>query len=106
MAGGETGLSAALEMLRAELEQAWRAGRGRPVRFRVSELSLTLQVVARAEKKAGGKLRWYVVEAGADTSVADESTQTLVLTLTPALYDDRGATSPLDVSGDQEEPGQ
>jgi hypothetical protein len=99
-------LSAALEALREQLEDAWAAGQGRRVRFRVSDVTLTVQVAARAENKVGGKLRWWVLEGGGEHSSAHEATQTLVLTLTPGLYDDAGPPAPLDVSGQQAEPGR
>ncbi len=99
-------LSAALEALRQELEEAWAASQGRRVRFRASEITMTVQVMARRENKVGGKLRWWVLEGGADRNTARELTQTLVLTLTPQLYDDAGQPGPLDVSAEQAEPGR
>ena len=102
---GFVGLSSALDVLRAELEAAWEAGQGKRVRFRVSELTVTIQVVARREREAGGKLRWYVLEAGGGAKSSGETTQSLVLTLTPGLYDESGKVLPLDVYGDQAEPG-
>jgi hypothetical protein len=98
-------VSSALEGLRSELEQAWLAGQGRRVRFRVTDVTLTIQVVARREVEAGGKVRWYLIEAGGEGRAARESTQTLVLTLTPSFYDESGTQSPLDVSGDEQTPG-
>jgi hypothetical protein len=106
--GGSDGLdvSSALEALSAELEQAWRSGQGHQVQFGVDEISLTLFVVASGKKGAAGKIRWYVVEAGGDVSHEDSSTQTLVLTLKPVLVDPQTRRkSPLQVSGDQHEPG-
>ena len=107
MAGqdGMVGLSSALDALRDELEQAWAASLGRRVRFRVSEVTMTVQAVTRTETKGGGRLRWYLIEAGGDRTAGRETTQTLVLTLTPSVYDDTGQPGPLDVAGDQPEPG-
>jgi hypothetical protein len=99
------GLAAAVEGLRDELEEAWRASQGRPVRFRASEVTLTVQTVARLEKDGSGKIRWWLVEAGGGAKSASESTQTLMLTLTPMLYDEAGGSGPLDVAGDQAQPG-
>jgi Trypsin-co-occurring domain 2 len=105
-AEGFVGLASALEVLRSELETAWKAGEGRHVRFHASELTVTLQTVARREREGGGKLRWYVIEAGGGAKAAAEATQTLELTLTPVLYDEHGkAVGPLDVHGQQSEPG-
>jgi hypothetical protein len=103
---GFVGLSSALEVLREELEAAWVAGQGKRVRFRVSNLTVTMQVVASREREGGGKLRWYVLEAGGSAKSSGETTQSLVLTLTPGLYDESGNVLPLDVYGDQAQPGQ
>jgi hypothetical protein len=101
------GLAAAIEALRQELDEAWRESQDQQVRFRASQITLTVQAVARTEKKAGGKLRWWVVEAGADRTAGQEATQTLELTLIPELFDDAGKfVGPLDVSGQQPEPGK
>jgi hypothetical protein len=99
------GLSVALEGLREELAAAWAAGQGKAVRFRVSEVTLTLEAVATRSKELGGKIRWWVLEAGGGGKAETEATQTLVLTLTPSLYDDQGRPGPLEVAGDQPEPG-
>lgn len=96
----EVGLAAMLEGLRDELEEAWRTGQDRVVRFQAAEVTLTLQTVARREKDGSGKIRWYVVEAGGGLKSGDERTQTLVVTLTPLM--DGG---PLTVHGRQDEPG-
>ncbi|GAA4711179.1 trypco2 family protein [Phytohabitans rumicis] len=103
----ELGLAAALEALRDELESAWRSGEGRSVRFRASEVTLTVETVARLDRDGSGKVRWYVVEAGAGVRSGNERTQTLVLTMTPQLHDgDDGSPGPLDISGDQPAPGR
>jgi hypothetical protein len=99
------GLSAALEGLREELESAWEKGAGKRIRFRVSEVTLTLEAVARRDTHGGGKIRWWLIEAGGDVTAGKETTQTLALTLTPGLYDAQGDPRPLDVAGDQAKPG-
>jgi hypothetical protein len=99
-------LSAALETLREELEQAWVQSQGRRVRFQVPHVTLTVQATARRENKAGGKLRWWLVEAGAEHDSARENIQTLVLELSPQLHDEAGGVGPMEVGGDQLEPGQ
>jgi Trypsin-co-occurring domain 2 len=105
--GSVVGLAKALEALRQELDDAWRESQDQRVRFRASQITLTVQAVARTEKKAGGKLRWWIVEAGADHTAGQEATQTLELTLTPELFDDAGQlVGPLDVRGQQPEPGK
>jgi hypothetical protein len=102
----ELGLAAALEALRDELELAWQSGQHRRVRFRASEVTLTVQTVARLDKEGGGKIRWYVVEAGGGVKAGSERTQTLVLTLAPQLYDEQGRAVPLEVADEQVVPGR
>jgi hypothetical protein len=101
---GSMGLSTALEGLRQELESAWKDGAGKALRFRVSNVTLTLEAVARRETDGSGKIRWWVVEAGGGVTAGNEKTQTLVLTLTPGLYDGQGNPKPLDVAGHQPQP--
>jgi hypothetical protein len=99
-------LCSALETLREELEQAWVEGQGHRVRFQVPDVTLTVQAVARRENKLGGKLRWWLVEAGGEHGSGRESTQTLVLKLSPQFYDEAGKPGPLQVGGEQAEPGR
>ena len=98
------GLSGALEGLREELESAWNKGAGKAIRFRVSEVTLTLQAVARRDVEGSGKIRWWLIEAGGGVTAGSETTQTLVLTLSPGRYDAQGNLLPLDVAGDQPDP--
>jgi Trypsin-co-occurring domain 2 len=65
-----------------------------------------VQATARRENKVGGKLRWWLVEAGGEHESARESIQTLVLDLSPQFHDEADQASPLEVAGDQPEPGQ
>jgi hypothetical protein len=102
---GLMGLSAALEGLREELESVWEKSAGRALRFRVNTVTLTLEAVARREAEGNGKIRWWLIEAGGRVTAGKETTQTLVLTLTPGLYDAEGTPRPLDVAGEQPEPG-
>jgi hypothetical protein len=99
-------LSSALEALRCELETAWSTSQGRRIRFRSSEVTLTLETIVRLDKESSGGIRWYVVQAGGGVKSGTERTQTLVLTLTPYFYDDTGNSIPLDVAAIQTEPGQ
>jgi len=99
-------ISTALEALRNELEAAWHSSEGRRVRFRASQVTLTLQTVIKSDKEASAGFRWYVLQAGGAVKSGTESTQTVVLTLTPGLYDDHGNLLPLDVAAEQPQPGR
>jgi hypothetical protein len=69
------GLAAALEGLRDDLETAWAKGADRPIRFQVSEVTLTLEAVARHEAEGGGKVRWWVVEGGGGMKRSTDTSQ-------------------------------
>lgn len=102
----ELGLASALEAVRGELELAWRAGEGHPVRFQASEVTLTLSTVARMDKDGSGKVRWYVIEAGGGVKSGSERAQTLTLTLVPVHVDALGQSTPLSIYGDQAQPSR
>jgi hypothetical protein len=93
----------AIELLRDELEAALRKGAGRPVQFGVSDVTLTVNVVAGKSKDAVGKIRWWVVEAGGSGTWSREVTQTLVLTLHPERVRPDGTRAPLNVSAEDSE---
>jgi hypothetical protein len=78
-------LAEAIEALRTELEKALAESPHHQLRFRLSDVTLTLQTVARKSKEGGLKVGWYVVSAGAGASSEGTSTQTLVLNLTPLV---------------------
>src|SRR5215472_7454162 len=78
-------LAEAMEALRTELEKALAESPHHQLRFRISDVTLTLQTVARKSKEGGLKVGWYVVSAGAGASSQGTSTQTLVLNLTPLV---------------------
>lgn len=99
------GLATALDGLREELELAWEKGAGKNIRFRVSDVTLTLEAVARRDVEGSGRVRWWLFEAGGGVTTGREATQKLVLTLTPMLYDRQGNSRPVDVSGRQQLPG-
>jgi Trypsin-co-occurring domain 2 len=99
-------MAEALEALRDELELAWTASQGRKVRFRASEVTVSLETVARLDKDGSGKIRWWVMEAGGGVKSGNERTQTVTLTLTPLLYDEAGTLVPLDVGAAQALPGR
>jgi Trypsin-co-occurring domain 2 len=94
----------AIELLRDELEAALKKGADRPVQFGVSDVRLTVSVVAAKSGEAGGKIRWWVVEAGGSGTWSREVTQTLTLTLHPERVSPDGTRSPLQVGAIDTEP--
>jgi hypothetical protein len=96
-------LADAIELLRDELEAALEKGADRTVQFGVSDVTLTVSVVAGKSKDAVGKIRWWVVEAGGSGTWSREVTQTLVLTLHPERVRPDGTRAPLDVGAEDTE---
>lgn len=95
----------AIELLRDELEMALEKGAGRSVQFGVSDVTLTVSVVAGKSKDAVGRIRWWVVEAGGSGTWSRDVTQTLVLTLHPVRVGPDGTRAPLNVGAvDSETP--
>jgi hypothetical protein len=94
----------AIELLRGELEAALEQGKGHPVQFGVSDVALTVSVVAAKSAEAGGKIRWWVVEAGGSGKWSREVTQTLELTLHPELVKPDGTRVSLEVGAEDIEP--
>jgi hypothetical protein len=83
--------------LRDELGRAISAGEGEALRFELGPIELEVSVAIEAGAQAGAKVRFWVVELGAQGNVDHTSAQRIKLILTPRLSP--GGTSPL-VSGD------
>jgi len=73
------GLADAIEALRAELTEAMARGGGRPMRFSLEPIDLTMQAVIT--KDAHGKIGWKVLEFSGSFEKA--RTQTITVKLTP-----------------------
>ena len=76
-------LASLLRQLRAELAEALAEGEGERLRFEIGPLELTLTVTVGREAAPGAKIRFWVVEAGADAKVSREAVQEIKLVLTP-----------------------
>ena len=83
----EFGLAETVRALREELAEAVAGGDGQGIRFLVGTVQLEFNVAVRREGGASGKARFWVLEAGADTSYAKETIQKVSLTLEPATAD-------------------
>jgi Trypsin-co-occurring domain 2 len=75
--------------LRAELAEAMRAGEGEELRFELGPVEVELTVAVDREAKPGAKVKFWVLELGADATLGSTSTQRIKLTLDP-----RHGTSP------------
>lgn len=81
--GERLGLAEAISSLRAELYEAMTEGAGKAVQFNVGGVDLEFQVEVGREGGGGGKIRVWVVEAGAEGTVRSASTQTIKIHLDP-----------------------
>jgi hypothetical protein len=76
-------LAELIGQLRTELAEAMKAGEDAELRFELGpvELELTVQVTKEATPTA--KVKFWVIEAGADTKFASSVAQRIKLTLDP-----------------------
>jgi hypothetical protein len=95
-------LSDMISELRRELDQAIEAGRDERLRFELGPVEVEVTVGLDRKGGAGAKVRFWVVELGADAEVARSSLQRIKLTLKPRLA---GSDAPPLVSG-PERPGE
>ena len=101
MAGLE--LASVLRQLRAELNEAMDEAEGERLRFELGPVELSLTVTVGQEATPGAKIRFWVIEAGADAKVSREAVQEIKLVLTPrdikALPGPDGKPSPPLIEG-------
>ncbi|MFZ1425475.1 MAG: trypco2 family protein [Geminicoccaceae bacterium] len=79
--GGMFELADLLIRLRQDLLRASRDEATRDLQFSVEDIDLELQLVAARDAKAGGAVKWWVVEANAGGSISSATTQKLRLKL-------------------------
>jgi hypothetical protein len=76
-------LSSVVRQLRAELNEAMAGAEGERLRFELGPVELSLTVTVSREAAPGARIRFWVVEAGADARVSREAVQDIKLVLTP-----------------------
>jgi hypothetical protein len=76
-------LAELIAQLRAELTAAMAEGAGEHLRFELGPVELELAVQVDKEAKSGGKVRFWVVDAGAEGKLGSSTTQKIKLTLHP-----------------------
>ncbi|WP_228562516.1 trypco2 family protein [Catenulispora rubra] len=89
-------LASVIRDLRAELKEAVASGDGEALRFELGPIELEVSVALQREGSAGAKVRFFVVQGGADGKIDTTDTQRIKLTLTPRM--EPGGGSPY-VSG-------
>lgn len=93
-------LAELIGQLRSELTSAMTAGTGQDLRFELGPVELELAVEVKKEGGGGGKVRFWVVELGADGKAGTGTTQKIKLTLDPHHAGQRGVRP--DISGAEE----
>ncbi|MFB7494554.1 trypco2 family protein [Streptomyces sp. NPDC056161] len=78
-------LASVIRDLREELQQAVVAAQGETLRFELGTIELELSVALERTGHAEARVRFWVVESGADATVNSTSTQLVKLTLQPTL---------------------
>jgi hypothetical protein len=92
-------LSELVRQLRVQLTEAMQAAPDSEVRFELGPVELELSMAVQQDATAGAKIRFWVVEMGADALSSSQTTQHIKLTLTPQL---RGrAGQPFLIAGDE-----
>jgi hypothetical protein len=76
-------LASVLRQLRAELNEALGDAEGERLRFELGPVELSLRVTVSQEAKTGAKIRFWVIDAGADAKISREALQDIKLVLTP-----------------------
>ncbi|MEU9833852.1 trypco2 family protein [Streptosporangium sp. NPDC048047] len=76
-------LSAVIKELRAELTKSMESAGGERLRFGVGPIELEMTMAVTHEAALNGKVRFWVVETGADAKAVDVQTHRVKLTLTP-----------------------
>ena len=84
MAGVE--LASVIRQLRAELNEALADAEGERLRFELGPVEMSLTVTVGREATPGAKIRFWVIEAGADAKLSREAVQEIKLVLTPRGY--------------------
>lgn len=72
-----------IRQLRAELNEALTDSDGERLRFQLGPVEMSLTVTVGQEAAPGAKVRFWVVEAGAEAKVSREAIQEIKLVLTP-----------------------
>ena len=77
----EIGLTEAIASLREELTDAIEEGKDQDIQFPVGQINLEFQVGITRDVHGGGKLRFWVLELGADTGYTAQSVQKVSISL-------------------------
>jgi hypothetical protein len=76
-------LASVVRQLRTELNEALADADGERLRFELGPVEVRLAVTVSREATPGAKIRFWVIEAGADAKVSRDAVQEIKLVLTP-----------------------
>lgn len=99
------GLPELIQDLREALGVALAAGAGESLRFQLGPVQIEATVSAERDQSAGGKVRFWLVEAGRDGREHSTRTQRISLTLEPRLAAPDGSLRTVSIVS-QEAPGE
>ncbi|MGH3721064.1 MAG: trypco2 family protein [Pseudonocardiaceae bacterium] len=83
---GRVELAQVIGQLRRELSAAMRDGEGEDLRFELGPVELELTVAVSREAGPNAKVRFWVIELGADATTSSQATQRITLTLDPRRH--------------------
>lgn len=78
-------LASVIRDLRVELQEAVAAADGEMLRFELGPIELEVSLALERSAATGAKVRFWVVQAGADGKTETTGTQRVKLSLTPRL---------------------
>ncbi|MEV5977420.1 trypco2 family protein [Streptomyces sp. NPDC052114] len=94
-------LAEMIRALRAELNEALADGADHPVRFELGPVEIEATVAAERTAGGQGKIRFWVLEGGADTARSSSRTQRITLTLQPRLRTSDGTFTTAYIAGEE-----
>jgi Trypsin-co-occurring domain 2 len=77
----EIGLVEAIASLREELAEAVDEGKNQDIQFPLCQIDLEFQVGVTSDAHGSGKLRFWVLELGADTGYATQTVRKVTISL-------------------------
>ncbi|WP_030779929.1 trypco2 family protein [Streptomyces sp. NRRL S-920] len=93
-------LSEVIAELRRELDEAMTAGAGHRLRFELGPVEVEASVAVERSGGADAKIRFWVLDAGADARIARGETHRISLTLHPKIT---GQSGPPEIAGREAE---
>ncbi|ANP49776.1 L-rhamnose isomerase [Streptomyces griseochromogenes] len=94
-------LAVMVRELREQLNQAMAQTGPGPLRFELGAVEVEATVAVDRTAGAGGKVKFWVVEASGDASLTDSRTHRITLTLHPTLVSPDGTHHRVLVAGDE-----